>query len=308
MKRYVFFFLFAVVALLAMDTFLFQSAMAQGTGINSVQNAPLLLNAGGYTGSPPYMTILPEGAAGAGNIGIGTAMPLNRLDVNGGMAVGTYAGVNVAPANGMIVSGNVGIGITPPTAWLTVYNGTATGGAPATSGSTDANMITRAMLGSISVDTGVMANGNAWIQSRLLNNFASDFPLLLNPNGGNVGIGITAPQATLDVSGGIRAGSASTGGGCSPEGAMGYDFGDHQPVYCNGSAWTSFSAAAHIWEGDFILASADAGGGLNACTQVNPFTGGCSCPPGSTGSSGMSGMNFHSAPWDTILTHYTCYK
>jgi len=47
---------------------------------------------------------------GNGNVGIGTAGPLSKLDVNGGLAVGGYAGTNAAPANGMIVSGNVAIG------------------------------------------------------------------------------------------------------------------------------------------------------------------------------------------------------
>ncbi|MBU6321398.1 hypothetical protein KGO04_02540, partial [Patescibacteria group bacterium] len=46
----------------------------------------------------------------AGNVGIGTTGPLSKLDVNGGEAIGTYAGTTAAPSNGLIVSGNVGIG------------------------------------------------------------------------------------------------------------------------------------------------------------------------------------------------------
>ena len=49
-----------------------------------------------------------------GKVGIGISNPLSRLDVNGGIAVGSYAGVNIAPANGLITSGNVGIGTTAP--------------------------------------------------------------------------------------------------------------------------------------------------------------------------------------------------
>jgi len=49
-----------------------------------------------------------------GNVGIGTTAPLSKLDVNGGLAVGSYAGTSAAPSNGLIVSGNVGINnITP---------------------------------------------------------------------------------------------------------------------------------------------------------------------------------------------------
>ena len=49
-----------------------------------------------------------------GTVGIGTPAPLSKLDVNGGVATGAYAGVNAAPANGVIVSGNVGIGTPVP--------------------------------------------------------------------------------------------------------------------------------------------------------------------------------------------------
>jgi hypothetical protein len=47
-----------------------------------------------------------------GNVGIGTTSPINLLDVNGGVAVGAYAGIDTAPTKGLIVSGNVGIGTT----------------------------------------------------------------------------------------------------------------------------------------------------------------------------------------------------
>ncbi len=49
-----------------------------------------------------------------GNVGIGVTSPLSKLDVSGGVAIGSYAGSSVAPTNGLIVSGNVGIGTTTP--------------------------------------------------------------------------------------------------------------------------------------------------------------------------------------------------
>lgn len=65
----------------------------------------------------------------AGRLGIGTTNPANLHDVNGNMAIGTYAGVNAAPANGLIVSGFVGVGTTSATSVqsLEVRNANASG-------------------------------------------------------------------------------------------------------------------------------------------------------------------------------------
>jgi len=81
---------------------LFQTAPAGGTG--STQNA--LATA---------MTI-----TSAGHVGIGTATPANVLDVNGSLAVGTYAGTAAGASNELIVSGDVSIGTSIPTHSLTL--------------------------------------------------------------------------------------------------------------------------------------------------------------------------------------------
>jgi hypothetical protein len=51
-----------------------------------------------------------------GGVGMGTAVPKSALDVNGGISIGTYAGVNAAPANGIIISGQAGVGTATPNA------------------------------------------------------------------------------------------------------------------------------------------------------------------------------------------------
>lgn len=54
------------------------------------------------------------------SIGDADFTPLSRLDVAGGVAVGSYAAVSAAPDNGLIVSGDVGIGTPSPSAKLEV--------------------------------------------------------------------------------------------------------------------------------------------------------------------------------------------
>jgi len=62
--------------------------------------------------------------------GLGTTSPKNMLDAKGAVTIGSYAGVNTAPANAMIVSGQVGIGNTTPasSAVVDITNTKAIGG------------------------------------------------------------------------------------------------------------------------------------------------------------------------------------
>jgi len=55
-----------------------------------------------------------------GLVGVGTANPLSKFDVKGNVAIGTYAGLSAAPANGLAVSGSVGIGTSSPSRILDV--------------------------------------------------------------------------------------------------------------------------------------------------------------------------------------------
>src|ERR1019366_2342916 len=50
-----------------------------------------------------------------GLVGIGTTTPQSKLDVNGNITIGSYAGATAAPANSMIISGTVAIGTSAET-------------------------------------------------------------------------------------------------------------------------------------------------------------------------------------------------
>ncbi|HEY2580424.1 MAG TPA: hypothetical protein VGI43_01380 [Mucilaginibacter sp.] len=78
----------------------------------------------GYAGIKFFTAGRPNFYMGVnGSFGIGTITPLSKLDVTGGVAIGSYAGTSAAPANGLIVNGNVGIGTGNPGAYMLAVKG-----------------------------------------------------------------------------------------------------------------------------------------------------------------------------------------
>ena len=100
------------------------------------------------------------------------------------------------------LAGNVGIDTTTPSSKLHIVAGQF---APATSG-TGTNSSFRIGAGAATnlvLDAGINTTGSiyTWLQSRNLSNYAFNYDLALNPNGGNVGIGTVTPTAKLHVVG-----------------------------------------------------------------------------------------------------------
>jgi hypothetical protein len=101
----------------------------------------------------------------AGRVGIGTVFPVQKFQIDG--TVGNPASV-----------------------------GTTQSGIFRISNTTD----------NATLDFGIRAGGSgAWIQSTDETSLAANYSLLLNPNGGNIGIGLTNPTARLHVSAGTLA-------------------------------------------------------------------------------------------------------
>jgi hypothetical protein len=82
-------------------------------------------------------------------------------------------------------SGNVGLGITPV---VNLHGYSNNGGTPATTGTSTTGVSARLQNGSVNFDLGTYVSGACFIQPRLTGNNATNFDLVLNPNGGRVGV------------------------------------------------------------------------------------------------------------------------
>ena len=91
-----------------------------------------------------------------------------------------------------------GIGTTAP---VNKFEVVATTADPASSGSSaNGNLRLGATSSSHVLDFGLSSSSNyAWLQARLKSNYGTNYSLVLNPNGGNVGIGTTTPAKLLTV-------------------------------------------------------------------------------------------------------------
>jgi len=54
------------------------------------------------------------GLVPGGNVGVGTTVPKNKLDVSGAVAIGSLPTTALPQANSVYISGNLGIGTTNP--------------------------------------------------------------------------------------------------------------------------------------------------------------------------------------------------
>ncbi len=175
----------------------------------------------------------------SGNVGIGTTSPVGKLMVIGGTAAfpttsGTTPATSLAlrlrdNTNGVLDfgnngasawlqstdasdlsqkyalllnpnGGNIGIGTTSPVGKLMVISGASA--YPPTSGTTPATSLALRLRDNTNGVLDFGNNGaNAWLQSTDATDLSQKYPLLLNPNGGNIGIGTTSPTERLSVDG-----------------------------------------------------------------------------------------------------------
>ncbi len=98
----------------------------------------------------------------------------------------------------IVATSSVGIGTFDPKGPFHSY--TTRLGFPDSSGSGTSNVVARIQSGSICLDFGSIGGTNPfWIQNHLDTAWNTTYPILLNPIGGNVGIGTTNPSVKLHV-------------------------------------------------------------------------------------------------------------
>ncbi len=146
-----------------------------------------------------------------GNVGIGSTSPRGTLDLgptgkiygDGSQLTGlTSSQWTTSSSNIYYNTGNVGIGTTAPLLALQVIG--AIPSVPATSGTTQAGGIARLRGGdgnNAVLDIGSSGSSGLWLQGTHNGDLAINYPILLNPNGGNIGIGTATSNFALEVKG-----------------------------------------------------------------------------------------------------------
>ena len=101
-------------------------------------------------------------------------------------------------------TGNVGIGTTSPGNKLSIVTGAGQDDTIPSLGSNGGKFSLLNNGGLYGLLAGVLGNGNSFLQTQRVDSTATAYNMLLNPNGGNVGIGTTSPSQKLHVNGNAR--------------------------------------------------------------------------------------------------------
>ena len=173
-----------------------------GTGIQTALQLVNRNTSGGAAGEGPELTFVGGAGSGIGpNIASIDAAWNGAATTDGYLTLSTRRGGSITEAVRIASSGNVGIGTTSPNAPLQVV-GSGTGfdvliGRETTTADTE-----------LRISRSAVNNGDMTIEA---NRYAQGpGNLILQPSGGNIGIGTTSPAYLLDVAGSAHASSFPT--------------------------------------------------------------------------------------------------
>lgn len=211
----------------ASDAYIFQAASAGGTnsrlyirsdgniGIGTTTPSAQLHTTGTLlfsgAGTPAVGRVLTSDASGNATWQDPPSVPSDNVTGTGtATRVAFWDGANTITSNANLYWNNtnnrLGIGTATPGVRLDVQ--TPGYGLPENSGSNQTYGGVRvsppSSSGNVVLDVGTAGATGVWLQTTLRTDLANTYPLLLNPNGGNVGIGTSAPNQRLHVSGDVN--------------------------------------------------------------------------------------------------------
>lgn len=189
---------------------------ANGDGVSASYRGVVLRGYGNGTTSDNYNGL------NAANKGILTFQNCGGVVTSNGNDISF--GVNANETMRVTSNNRIGIGTSTPAGVLSVRTSAASAW-PATSGTTQNALMTRFQgIDNLSLDIGANSGSGAWLQSTDVMNLGTSYPMILNPNGGNVGVGTNAPTSRLHVNGAVRA-LGGAPGFASGAVSAGYSFG-----------------------------------------------------------------------------------
>jgi len=210
------------------------------------------------------------------NGGTGVTSLAGTFIMKGGQAGATSLGTsdataltfntNNAPAMTILSGGNVGVGTAAPNHKLEVSGTSTAPSLTANNGIFQVNMSSSAVL-EMGSDP---ASHAIWMQTKRVTNDGTSWPIVMNPLGGNVGIGTTTPGSTLEVSGTARSTSISSASATGTSNSINFALGNAQLTsYDCASGSLSFSNLRN--GGTYLLAVTSAS--TNQCNFSTSVTG-----------------------------------
>ena len=161
--------------------------------------SPVVVNVGDTAGSVLYSAFAGTNYRQLASITSVVEAYVSDTNISGNLIFGTNsASTGTAEKMRLDASGNLGIGTNSPKVKLQTVGETA--GVP-TLGTSSGGFLISSTNGLYGVYGGVNGStGDGWFQV-MRNDAATAYNILLNPSGGNVGIGTTSPAVKLDIAG-----------------------------------------------------------------------------------------------------------
>lgn len=145
---------------------------------------------------------------GTGNVIIGTNIDAPSVSANGQLNIQNIIfGTGNTGTGGTLSSGNIGVGSASPQTTLQVSTSTIPSSIPAKGSLNGASLYMTSQNANYGTMFGSLNTGDSWEQVQRSDGTATAYNLLLQPNGGNIGVATTTPWGKVS----IKAAGTTTG-------------------------------------------------------------------------------------------------